>query len=129
MSDTTTTQSYPVGQHPDMPPPLLESGIIYWIRKNLLSSWTNATLTLIGLYGLWVILPPFYDWAFGDAIFNAADRAECQSKGDGACWAFIQERFKIFIYGFYPEPERWRSIVAFVLLFVAIGPLLFDKFP
>ena len=49
--------------------------------------------------------------------------------GDGACWAFITERFKIFIYGFYPEPERWRAILAFVLMFVAIGPLLFDKFP
>ena len=129
MSDASTTQSYPIGQHPDMAPPLLESGVIYWVRKNLLSSWTNAILTLIGLWGLWVILPPFYEWTFGDAIFTAADRAECQSKGDGACWAFITERFKIFIYGFYPEPERWRAILAFVLMFVAIGPLLFDKFP
>ena len=129
MSDASTTQSYPIGQIPDMPPPLLESGVIYWIRKNLLSSWTNAILTFIGLWGMWTILPPFYEWAFSDAVFTASDRAECQSLGDGACWAFISERFKIFIYGFYPEPERWRAILAFVLMFVAIGPLLFDKFP
>jgi general L-amino acid transport system permease protein len=129
MSDASTTESYPIGQHPDMPPPLLESGVIFWIRKNLLSSWTNALLTLCALWGLWVIFPPVYEWAFADAVFNAADRSECQKLGDGACWAFIQERFKIFIYGFYPEPERWRAILAFALMFVAIGPLLFDNFP
>ena len=39
---------------------------------------------------------------------------------DGACWAFIQERFHLFIYGFYPEPERWRSDLAFILLCRAI---------
>ena len=26
----------------------------------------------------------------------------------GACWPFIQAKFPQFIYGFYPEPERWR---------------------
>jgi general L-amino acid transport system permease protein len=129
MSDASTTQSYPIGQIPDMPPPLLESGIFYWVRKNLLSSWTNAILTFVGLWGMWTILPPFYEWAFSDAVFTASDRAECQSLGDGACWAFIQERFKIFIFGFYPAPERWRPVVAFVLMLVAICPLLFDNFP
>jgi len=129
MSNATTTQSYEPGTHPDMPPPLLSSGVIYWVRKNLFSSWTNAILTLVGLWALWLILPPFYEWAFADAVLNAADRSECQSLGDGACWAFIHERFKIFIYGFYPEPERWRAILAFVLLMVALGPLLFDDFP
>ncbi len=129
MSDTTITESYAPGTHPDMPPPLLSSGAIYWVRKNLLSSWTNAILTFLGLWGLWAILPPLYQWWFADAVFVAADRAECQSLGDGACWAFITERFRIFIYGFYPVPSRWRVDLAFVLMFVATGPLLFDKFP
>ncbi len=129
MSDTSTTQRYPIGQIPDMPPPLLESGIFYWVRKNLLSSWTNVALTILAVWFLWLVLPPMYEWMFSNAVFEAADRAGCQALGDGACWAFIQERFTIFIYGFYPEPERWRPILAFGLLFVALGPLLFDGFP
>ena len=56
MSDASTTRKYPPGTHPDMPPPLLESGAIYWVRKNLLSSWTNVGLTLAGLWALWLII-------------------------------------------------------------------------
>lgn len=129
MSDAATTQSYAPGAHPDLPPPMLVSGPIYWVRKNLLSSWYNITLTIISAWFLWTIIPPLYNWMIADAVVNATDRSECQSLGDGACWAFIHERFKIFIYGFYPEPERWRTIVAFLLMFVALGPLLFDNFP
>lgn len=129
MRDAKTTQSYPIGQIPDMPPPLLESGAIFWVRKNLLSSWTNVALTILGVWFLWTILPPMYNWMIAGAVFNAADRTECQSLGDGACWAFINERFIIFIYGFYPEAERWRVILAFGLMFLALGPLLFDNFP
>lgn len=129
MSDTTTTQRYEPGKHPELPPPMLASGPVYWVKENLLSSWYNIILTLLGMWFLWTVVPPLLNWGFFDAVFEAADRAGCQSLGDGACWAFISERYKIFIYGFYPEAERWRVILAFVLLFVALGPLLFDKFP
>ena len=27
---------------------------------------------------------------------------------DGACWAVVTARFGQFVYGFYPEAERWR---------------------
>jgi general L-amino acid transport system permease protein len=33
------------------------------------------------------------------------------------------------LYGFYPETEIWRINLSFVLLFVAIAPVLFDKVP
>jgi general L-amino acid transport system permease protein len=129
VTDAATTEKYAPGKHPDMPPPILSSGAIYWVRKNLLSSWYNAVLTFLGIWFLWTVVPPLFEWGFADAVFEAADRAGCQSLGDGACWAFIGERYKLFIYGFYPEPERWRIDLAFVLLFVALGPLLFDRFP
>ncbi len=129
MTDTATTQRYEPGKHPELPPPNLASGPIYWVKVNLLSSWYNIFLTFVGVWFLWTILPPLLNWSLFDAVFEAADRAGCQALGDGACWAFIGERYKIFIYGFYPEPERWRVNLAFVLLFVALGPLLFDKFP
>lgn len=129
MTDTTPTQKYAPGQHPDMPPPMLTSGPVYWVKENLLSSWYNILLTFMGIWFLWAVIPPLFDWAVAGAVFNAADRAECQALGDGACWAFITERYKLFLYGFYPEEERWRVLLAFALLFVALGPLLFDGFP
>ena len=126
---TDTTQTYAPGTHPDMPAPMLTSGPLYWMKKNLFSGWFNTLLTILGLYLLYVIVPPLVNWMFLDAVFVAQDRNECRALGDGACWAFINDRFKVFVFGFYPEPERWRPILAFLLLIVALIPVLFDKVP
>ncbi len=126
---TDTTQTYEPGTHPDLPAPMLTSGPLYWMKKNLFSGWFNTLLTIAGLLLLWQIVPPLVNWMFLDAVFVAADRNECRALGDGACWAFINDRFKIFVFGFYPEPERWRPILAFLLLGVALIPILFDKVP
>ncbi|WP_455374458.1 amino acid ABC transporter permease [Limibacillus halophilus] len=128
MTDTTE-QRYAPGQHPDLPPPALTTGALGWLRENLFSSIPNTALTLMALYLLYLIIPNVVNFMFVDAVFQAADRAECQAKGDGACWAVIIERFQVSLYAFYPDEERWRPNLAFVLLFVALGPLLFDKFP
>ena len=36
---------------------------------------------------------------------------------------------KLFTYGFYPEEHRWRVNLSFILLIVALIPVLFDKAP
>lgn len=122
-------QAYEPGTHPDLPPPMLSSGPIYWLKANLFSSWYNIILTVLAVWFLWSVVPPLYDWAIGDAVVNAGSRQECQKLGDGACWAFVSERIELFVYGFYPSSQRWRPVLAFILLFLALGPLLFDKFP
>ena len=108
-----TSQGYAPGTHPDLPPPMLASGPLYWLKKNLFSSWYNITLTVLGVWFLWATIPPMFHWAIGGAVFEADSRAACQQLGDGACWAFIQERFTIFVYGFYPVEARWRVDLAF----------------
>ena len=47
----------------------------------------------------------------------------------GACWPFIQAKFTQFIYGFYPEPERWRVNLTFFLAAVLLLPLLIPRLP
>lgn len=126
---TDTTQSYAPGTHPDLPAPMLTSGPLYWLKKNLFSGWVNTILTLISILLLWWTLPLLYQWAFGDAVFVANSRTECRELGSGACWAFIGDRFELFVFGFYPVEERWRPILAFILLVAALVPLLFDKVP
>jgi len=125
----TIARTYEPGTHPDMPAPALTSGPIFWVKKNLFSSWANTALSLLAIYILWKAVPPIVEWAFLDAVFDANSRKECKAIAPGACWAFIGERFKILLYGFFPEPERWRVNLAFVLLIVALLPILFDKFP
>ena len=122
-------QQYKPGEHPDLPPPRNLVGPIAWVREHLLSSPTNIILTFLTAWLLIKAVPPGLDWAFFDAVFVGEDRNACRAKGDGACWAFISERFELFTYGFYPEAERWRVNLAFVLLIVALIPILFDKVP
>ena len=122
-------QHYPPGQHPDMPPPAGQRGIVLWLRTNLFSSWINTLMTLVGIYLLYKIIPPLANWAFFDSVLDAANRNECRELGQGACWAFIKDRFNILVYGFYPEPLRWRVDMAFILLCVALVPVLFDNVP
>ena len=55
-----------------------------------------------------------------DAAFTGDSRKDCEAVAGGACWAFIQERLHLFVYGFYPEAERWRVDVSFVLLLVTL---------
>ena len=124
---------YEIGQHPNLAPPRDEIGIFGWAKKNLFSSPLNTLMTIFALWFLWLIIPPMIEWAFLDAIWDAPSRKECWKKMEvpegAACWAFIKDRFSLFIYGFYPEPLRWRVNIASILLILAIIPILYDKMP
>ncbi len=132
MSDNTTTpagQDYEPGTHPDLPPPFTASGPVKWVADNLFSSPANIIMTILAIFALYKIIPGFAAWAISDATFLAADRNECRELGTGACWAFIVQRWELFTYGFYPEAERWRVILTFVLLMVVIVGLLWENCP
>ena len=124
-----TEKQYVAGEHPDLPPPNLTSGPIAWIRDNLLSSPANAVMTVLALWFLYKVVPPAVDWFFIDAAYTGKDRNECMAKAGGACWAFVGERFQLFTYGFYPAEERWRVNLSFILLPLALVPLLWDRTP
>ena len=133
MSQTPTHPRYAPGTHPDLPPPRRTTGVLGWVRMNLLSSPLNVALTLLSIWLLWTILPPSIHWLFTGAIWTAADRKECwalmDAPRDGACWAFIRGSFELFVYGWYPEPERWRVNLTFVLFIAAIVGGLRENIP
>ena len=125
----TENGKYPPGSHPDLPPPGIVAGPLLWIKDNLFGSATNVVLTFLAAYFLWLSIPPFLEWAFFDAAFTGESRKACKAQAPGACWAFIQNRFELFVYGFYPKAERWRVDLSFVLLVVALTPVLWEKVP
>ncbi|MEA3513472.1 MAG: amino acid ABC transporter permease [Campylobacterota bacterium] len=98
------------------PAPSNLRGPIRWIVEHLLSTPLNTALTLLGISFIFLVIPPFVQWAIIDANFVGSTRADCT--GDGACWVFIAQKFTLFIYGFYPESEYWRINTAFALFFV-----------
>ena len=133
MNDTRARARHAPGTHPDLPPPVRTTGIVGWARQNLFSSPFNIILTLVGVWLLYAVIPPVLDWAFVKSIWVADSRNECWGKmevpEEAACWAFIKSRLLLFIYGFYPFEERWRVNLSFVLLVIAILPVLYDRMP
>lgn len=101
--------------------------MVGWLRRNLFSSPLNAALTLAAAWLLYATLPPLIDWAIVDADWAGETRRDCAS--GGACWVFIGVRFWQFIYGFYPEAERWRVDLGFALLIVCAAPLFVPRIP
>ncbi|WP_421682033.1 amino acid ABC transporter permease [Stutzerimonas urumqiensis] len=112
---------------PDLPAPTTSIGALGWIRANLLSSWFNAALTLLGLYLLWLIVPPLLQWAIFQADWTGTTRQDCTR--EGACWVFIQSRFAQFMYGFYPPELRWRVDLAALLAIAGAAPLFIKAMP
>ncbi|MBT3430336.1 MAG: amino acid ABC transporter permease [Proteobacteria bacterium] len=133
MSETSASSHHAPGTHPDLPPPVRTTGVVGWVRANLLSSPLNVGLTLLSLWLLWMILPPAIQWLFTEAIWSAQDRKECwammDAPRDAACWAFIRGSFELFVYGWYPEPERWRVNLTFILFIAAIVGGLRENIP
>ena len=116
-------------QIPPSPPPVRTGGALGWARDNLFSGVFNSVATLLSLAFVAYILAMVVPWLFLDSVWNASSLQGCREVDDGACLAVINERFLQFVFGFYPEELRWRPILAFVLLFVAIWPALFTSAP
>ena len=116
-------------EEPQLPPPLLQAGVLGWLRANLFSSPLNAATTLIiAALAIWLI-PPLIAWATYDAIWSAPDGALCRTHQEGACWAFIGRKADYLLYGSYPEAERWRVNVTEALGGVLILWLLWPNAP
>ncbi|MEZ5885506.1 MAG: amino acid ABC transporter permease [Paracoccaceae bacterium] len=113
-------------------PPTSQRGIVKWMRENLFSSLLNSVLTIIGLVFVYIVLRTVLPWVFF-GVWHAGSLGECRQiiaetlgpDGSAACWAMIAERWKQFIFGFYPQDSYWRPTLAFALLFTALAPVLY----
>lgn len=117
---------------PDRPAPISQTGPIAWVKDNLFSSTTNTALTLLCFYVLYLIVPPFVEWAILNANFEGRDKSVCVANRDGACWTFIKVRFVQIIFGLFygSHPDQiWRPILAFVILASLIGSLFIRIVP
>jgi len=113
---------------PALPPPLGTRGLVGWLRQNLFYNITNSLMTIVIVLLLWLLISSSSGWFVFDAVVQGSSKQECLQIDSGACWAVIGKRIDQFMFGFYPEAERWRPLICFFLLFVAIGPLLCPAF-
>ncbi|MGB3044578.1 MAG: amino acid ABC transporter permease [Xanthobacteraceae bacterium] len=118
---------------PERQAPVRTTGFIGFLRTRLFNTPGNAVLTVLGIALLVVLIVPAVRFLLIDAVWTGSDRNAClaQNAGHslGACWPFVQAKFTQFIYGFYPEPERWRVNLTFLLAALLLLPLLIPRLP
>ena len=133
MSDTPSSIFVRQDLVPERPAPVKTTGFIGFLRTRLFNSPTNILITIVCVLLLWFIVVPALRFVLFDAVWTGKDRTACLPKnpGDvvGACWPFIQAKFSQFIYGFYPELERWRVNLVFILAAILLIPLLIPRLP
>ncbi len=112
-------------------PPSSQTGAIKWMRENLFSGWLNTVLTLMSLLIIWMALAAVGPWLL-NSVWTAGSLAECRAVLDGtsgACFSVITDRWHQLLFGFYPPEFYWRPVLALILLFVALAPVLFTALP
>lgn len=114
---------------PTLPPPADSVGLVAALRARLFTGPVAAVMTLIGAAFLVWAIPPLVRFLFIDAVWSAPDGAACRAPGAGACWAYIWRKAPYFIYGSYPEDQRWRVNIVVLAGAVLIGWLLARRAP
>ena len=118
---------------PERPAPIKTTGFVGFLRTRLFNSPTNILITIASALLLWFLLVPALRFVLFDAVWSGKDRNACLAENVGhavgACWPFVQAKFSQFIYGFYPEAERWRVNLTFILAAVLLLPLLIPRLP
>jgi general L-amino acid transport system permease protein len=116
---------------PPAPPPAAASGPLKWIRENLFNGWLGTLLTLLALAAIWYVLSGIVPWIL-NGVWTADSIRECREilgETRGGCFAVIAERWHQLIFGRYPQNAYWRPVLAFLLLAVAVAPVLFQQTP
>ena len=120
---------------PQKEPPASTVGAIGWAKTNLFSGWFNTVLTIVSALFILYLLSGLLPWLISPT-WRAASLTECreilaaggEGAHGGACWGVIRERWLQLLFGFYPSDLYWRPVLALLLLFVAIAPVLFAQY-
>jgi general L-amino acid transport system permease protein len=135
MSDIAASSSSFVRRElvPERPAPVKTTGFVGFLRTRLFNSPTNILITILSALLLWFTVIPTIKFLVVDAVWTGADRNACLAENAGhpvgACWPFVEAKFNQFIYGFYPESERWRVNLTYVLAALLLLPLLIPRAP
>jgi len=118
---------------PERPAPIKTTGFVGFLRTRLFNSPTNILITIVSALLLWFTIIPSVKFLLIDAVWRGTDRNACLAENAGhavgACWPYIQAKFTQFMYGFYPEQERWRANLTFILAAILLVPLLIPRLP
>ncbi|MEM1074035.1 MAG: amino acid ABC transporter permease [Pseudomonadota bacterium] len=91
------------------------------LRKNAFASPSQSILSTI-VFGLMAWLAwSLIDWALIRAVWSEENVGQCgKETGAGACWAVIDARHRLILFGLYPYEQHWRSTFACIAIIATV---------
>jgi general L-amino acid transport system permease protein len=107
-------------------PPIVEVGLIGWLKHNLFRTWYDTLVTIGSLAFIYWVLRTIIGWAFVRANYTEetckAAKVAAIETGEpaGACWGVVITNMKVLMVGRYPAEYVWRVWLCVGLL-IALG--------
>lgn len=89
------------------------------MRASLFGSPASSLATILISSVLVLLFWKGYEWAVVQAVFSPDPQA-CQ-QASGACWGFVQEKWRLIVFGRYPYDLQWRPAAAMALLAAGVA--------
>lgn len=117
---------------PRLPPPANLTSLQHHLREHYFRSLGSGVMTiLLGCLIAWLAWR-LLGFAVLDAAWSGSTRDACLTatgEGGGACWPVVAQKFGQWIYGFYPNEERWRINVCGLAFVTGLCPMLIPSAP
>lgn len=95
--------------------PMSGFGWVDGLLRSMFSTWYNTLISLVLFFLAYKTIPPLANWLAFDAVWGGATAETCRA-ATGACWAFIREKARFILFGFFPYDQQWRPLIAVILL-------------
>ena len=93
----------------------------------LFASPLAAAISVLGLSVLAFIGHALVEWALLHAVFRPDFNACRAAQGQGACWGFVAEKYRLILFGRYPFEAQWRPLVATALVLALVALTAWPK--
>ena len=110
-----------------MAPPAPQMGAIAWLKRHFFNTWYDAIFSIIFAVFIFWGLQALIGWAFVEAIWRVENKDQCTHDA-GACWAVIESRGRLILFGLYPYDEQWRSTLASIAVIITIALSCLPRF-
>lgn len=77
--------------------------------KSLFNTPLNALVSLLLLGLLGYAGMELLKWGLLNATWTGSPE-DCRAVANGACWAFVHEKYRLILFGRYPFEEHWRPL-------------------
>ncbi len=99
--------------------PVPRTGLGPALRRHFFATKFDTVMSLaFAALIVWGVASIF-DWAVADAVFRLENRELCTFEA-GACWAVVEDRGRLIMFGLYPYEEQWRSTLACLAIIVTM---------